>query len=127
MTNLSTTEVEAIGYVGGVVLALCLAPQIVQVVRTESAEDISYAWQFLYLVGLAITLAYLVLVDAVAGYVSVIVEIALLLVLVACKWYYDRKRVKRALQAELVGDALTGIRESENGADSDAKTPLAFV
>ncbi|KAJ3363430.1 hypothetical protein GGF31_000967 [Allomyces arbusculus] len=125
MTNLSTTEVEAIGYVGGVVLALCLAPQIVQVVRTESAEDISYAWQFLYLVGLAITLAYLVLVDAVAGYVSVIVEIALLLVLVACKWYYDRKRAKRVLQAELVGDVLADMRASENGADSDAKAPLA--
>ncbi|KAJ3350814.1 hypothetical protein GGF32_004635 [Allomyces javanicus] len=125
MTNLSTTEVEAIGYVGGVVLALCLAPQIVQVVRTESAEDISYAWQFLYLVGLAITLAYLVLVDAVAGYVSVIVEIALLLVLVACKWFYDRKRAKRALQAELAGDVLSDLRNNENGADSDAKAPLA--
>ncbi|KAJ3349149.1 hypothetical protein GGF32_005768 [Allomyces javanicus] len=116
MTNLSTHEVEAIGYVGGVVLALCLAPQIIQVVRTKSAEDISYAWQGLYLVGLSINLAYLILLGAVAGYVAVIIEMALLLVLVGCKFYFDRKRAR---QVRNEGDFAPDARLAEEGDKGD--------
>ncbi|KAJ3359526.1 hypothetical protein GGF31_004018 [Allomyces arbusculus] len=116
MANLSTHQVEAIGYVGGVVLALCLAPQIIQVVRTKSAEDISYAWQGLYLVGLSINLAYMVLLGAVAGYVAVIIEIALLLVLVGCKFYFDRKRARQVRnEGELARDARLAEEGGKGG------------
>ncbi|KNE56870.1 hypothetical protein AMAG_02640 [Allomyces macrogynus ATCC 38327] len=122
MTNLSTPEVEAIGYVGGVVLALCLAPQIIQVVRTRSAEDISYAWQGLYLVGLSINLAYLVLLGAVAGYVAVIIEIALLLVLVVCKFFFDRKR---AQQVRNEGQSMQDERLVVEGDEKSDRLSLA--
>ncbi|KNE67926.1 hypothetical protein AMAG_13113 [Allomyces macrogynus ATCC 38327] len=89
--------VEAIGYVSGGILAVCLVPQIYQVWKTRSAEDISYWWSFLYFLGTVGTLVYMVLVNAVAGWVSGAIETVMLFVLVGIKWWYDRR-------ARLAGD-----------------------
>ncbi|KAJ3363431.1 hypothetical protein GGF31_000968 [Allomyces arbusculus] len=89
--------VEAIGYVSGGILAVCLVPQIYQVWKTRSAEDISYWWSFLYFLGTVGTLVYMVLVNAVAGWVSGAIETVMLFVLVGIKWWYDRR-------AQLAGD-----------------------
>ncbi|KAI9172866.1 hypothetical protein H9P43_006997 [Blastocladiella emersonii ATCC 22665] len=114
-SGLSPAAIEAVGYAGGIVLAFCLVPQIKQVVVTKSAEDISYSWTVLYLIGLAVTLAYMVLVGAVAGYVSVALEIALLLVLMALKYHYDRlKRQQRAALGH-AGDGGHGDKREEVG------------
>ncbi|KAL7754282.1 hypothetical protein RI367_000263 [Sorochytrium milnesiophthora] len=86
---------ESIGAAGGIVLALCLIPQIWKVWRTKSAQDISYWWQAMYTVGLIITLAYLVRLNAIAGYVSVSIEILFALQLVGMKMYYDRQGKKQ--------------------------------
>jgi hypothetical protein len=48
--GLSPAAMDAIGYTGGCVLAICLIPQIGKIVITRSARDISYAWSVLYLV-----------------------------------------------------------------------------
>jgi hypothetical protein len=48
--GLSPAAMDAIGYTGGCVLAICLVPQIGKIVWTRSARDISYAWSVLYLV-----------------------------------------------------------------------------
>jgi uncharacterized protein with PQ loop repeat len=62
--GLSTAGMEAIGYTGGGVLAICLIPQIGKIIITRSARDISYAWSVLYMVsvlGLSPTLLLLVI------------------------------------------------------------------
>ncbi|KAI9219555.1 hypothetical protein BC828DRAFT_406590 [Blastocladiella britannica] len=119
-TSLSPASVEAIGYVGGFVLALCLVPQIRQVVVTQSAADISYTWTALYLIGLSITLAYLVLVGAVAGYVSVTIEMVLLIVLVVFKAWIDRKNSKKR-----EATAATKADDDEGHDDAEAAVPLS--
>lgn len=48
---LSDTARDALGYVGGGVLALSLVPQIIKLVMTKSAEDISLMWSLLYFMG----------------------------------------------------------------------------
>ena len=50
MCNETTATVEDqvmewIGFTGGFVLGVCLIPQIVQCIRTQSTADISYGWQ----------------------------------------------------------------------------------
>jgi hypothetical protein len=41
--------------------------QVWRILTTRSAKDISYLWTFMYLIGLSLTLVYLVMVSAVVG------------------------------------------------------------
>ncbi|KAJ3350813.1 hypothetical protein GGF32_004634 [Allomyces javanicus] len=117
--------VEAIGYVSGGILgtfpdaekAICLVPQIYQVWKTRSAEDISYWWSFLYFLGTV----YMVLVNAVAGWVSGAIETVMLFVLVGIKWWYDRRarlageggeEVEAAAMATVVAPSVRSHRSS---------------
>ena len=42
---------EALGYLGGAILSVCIVPQIWKTFRTKSAGDISLAWTILYTTG----------------------------------------------------------------------------
>ncbi|ORZ32326.1 hypothetical protein BCR44DRAFT_123204 [Catenaria anguillulae PL171] len=110
-SGLSRASIEAIGYAGGLVLAVCLAPQLHHVIKNKSADDISYIWTCMYLVGVAITMVYLVLIEAVAGYVSLIVEATFLVALMVLKWYYARQK----------GMLMTNDAGLEEDGDSHAK------
>lgn len=59
--GLTNAQQDAIGYVGGGILAICLIPQVAKVVVTRSARDISISWSVLYSIGLTLSLAYLIL------------------------------------------------------------------
>lgn len=53
--GISLKAAEALGYLGGGILAMCLVPQLVKAVRTRSTGDLSIAWCVLYMIGLALT------------------------------------------------------------------------
>jgi hypothetical protein len=42
---------NALGFTGGGLLAICLIPQIIKLLVTRSARDISLSWTVLYLAG----------------------------------------------------------------------------
>lgn len=42
---------NALGFTGGGLLAVCLIPQIIKLLVTRSARDISLSWTLLYLAG----------------------------------------------------------------------------
>ncbi|WIA41027.1 hypothetical protein OEZ86_004665 [Tetradesmus obliquus] len=73
---LSDAGRDALGYVGGGILALSLVPQVVKLLLTRSAADISLLWSLLYLLGTVLSLVYLLLIDALAGAIPVIFELA---------------------------------------------------
>ena len=50
----SNIIVNAIGYSGGIVLSICLIPQIYKIYETKHVENISYLWQFLYILGISL-------------------------------------------------------------------------
>lgn len=85
----ATTGTEVIGYIGGATLAICVLPQLVLIWRTGSAEDISYGWTGMMIAGLAFTVAYLVLVDALAGWVTAVCELGLTCILLALKSWIE--------------------------------------
>ncbi len=66
---------EAIGYVGGVFLAICTLPQIWQMYRTRSAADLQKRFLFLYLAGSVLTFVYLVVKDAWAAWITMTIEV----------------------------------------------------
>lgn len=51
-------------------------PQIGKIVMTRSARDISILWSLLYLIGLSLTLSYLVIKNAMAAWIPLVFEVA---------------------------------------------------
>ena len=51
-------SIDSIGYAGGVILSICLIPQIFKIYKTKQVENISYIWQFLYFLGISLHLYY---------------------------------------------------------------------
>lgn len=107
MTSASPDHLrDALGVVGGVLLAFCLVPQLWKIYRTRSSKDIDYGWTALYAAGLAFNIAYLVLAGAVVGWAFLIIELALILAVIVCKlalekpWQRSRKEgdAKEAVQ-----------------------------
>lgn len=91
---------DAIGYVGGGLLAVCLIPQIVKLLITRSARDISLAWSFLYLTGTALMLVYLILEGAVAAYIPLIIETIACLLTLVLKLLFDHTSLGRHPEPE---------------------------
>jgi hypothetical protein len=60
----------------------CLG-QVWKVMTTRSAKDISYVWTGMYFAGLALTLVYLVMVEAVVGAASGAAELLFVTFLIA--------------------------------------------
>ena len=48
--------VNSIGYSGGILLSLCLIPQIYKIIKTKHVDNISYLWQILYIIGISLHL-----------------------------------------------------------------------
>ena len=46
---------DALGFIGGGSLALSMVPQIIQLLMTKSAADISLMWSMLYFLGTALS------------------------------------------------------------------------
>jgi S-adenosylmethionine/arginine decarboxylase-like enzyme/uncharacterized protein with PQ loop repeat len=103
---------EIIGYVGGGVLAVALAPQLIKSCMTRSTEDISYMWQAIYIVGLWLNFVYFVMVDAVAAWATLLIEIAVAHALLILKLRLDGCS-RRALQ--LVADPTDKSPELPDG------------
>lgn len=66
---------EIIGYAGGIVLAIALAPQVCLVLKTKSTKDISYSWQIIYILGLALNYVYFLMIKATAAWITLTVEV----------------------------------------------------
>ncbi|KAL2915766.1 hypothetical protein HK105_204713 [Polyrhizophydium stewartii] len=98
----STADIFA--YVGGVFLSLCIVPQLVVVWRHRSAEGVSLLWILSYLLGLSLTLVYMVMLSAWAGAVPVIAQLVLGSGLLASKGLMDAGVVKPKPQASEHGD-----------------------
>lgn len=97
---------NAMGVVGGSLLAVCLVPQLYKIHRTRSAADIDWGWTALYAGGLAFNIAYLVLEGALVGWIFLVVELALILAVIAYKAALEKPwRRRRQGGAEAGGKA----------------------
>lgn len=93
--GLSDASVDAIGFVGGGVLAVCLIPQIGKIVLTRSARDIAYAWSLLYCLGLLLSMVYLIFKNAIAAWIPIVVEIAGCIIIICLKTFFEHTAAGR--------------------------------
>ena len=86
---ISSTAVEAIGYAGGLLIAISLLPQVVHTLKTKSTHDISYGYQTTYIAGCILSYAYFVLVGATAAWACLTFELSCAILLFAMKLHLD--------------------------------------
>ncbi|KAL4423121.1 hypothetical protein ABPG77_004804 [Micractinium sp. CCAP 211/92] len=85
----SQTTINVLGVIGGVVLAICQAPQLIKLWRTKSAGDLSYLYLGLYSVGLLFITVYLYLEKATVGWICELIETACGFLLIIAKYWLD--------------------------------------
>ena len=66
---------EALGILGGVSLSVCTIPQIWHMYKTKDARSLQKRFLMLYLTGTIFTFVYLVVKDAWAAWITMILEV----------------------------------------------------
>lgn len=83
------TFIDALGFIGGIILSICMLPQLTLMYKTKSAKDLSLLFTVLYSIGLVMTAVYMTLIRAWAGAIPVWIETLLAFVLLSGKIYLD--------------------------------------
>ena len=79
------THVDALGLVAGCLTTAAFVPQVVQVVRSRSARDVSLATFALFSAGVALWLVYGVVLGAVPVILANAVTLVLSVAILVCK------------------------------------------
>ena len=74
-------EVDAVGYSAGIILSVCLVPQIYKIYKTKQVENISFWWQILYITGISLHLYYGIYYNLLPIYIPTIIELILIIFL----------------------------------------------
>ena len=88
------STVDGIGYSAGIILSVCLIPQIYKIYKTKQVENISYSWQILYILGISLHLYYGVYYDLLPIYIPTIIELILIIALFIMTIFYSKGKNK---------------------------------
>ena len=80
---------EFIGYLGGFLIAVALAPQLVKTWKTKSAKDLSLLWTTLSLIGLILYGVYAVVNMVLPLLTFATIESIMIIILIILKIKYD--------------------------------------
>lgn len=80
---------NAIGAIGGGLLAACLAPQLWKLYATRSARDLSYLFLCLYCAGCLLSFVYLYYEDATVAWICILSEVGFSALMIIAKYYLD--------------------------------------
>ena len=83
-------KIDIVGYSGGIVLGICLIPQIYKTYKSKDVENISYLWQILHIVGVSLHLYYSLYYNLLPILIPTIVELVLIIILFIMKIYYSK-------------------------------------
>ncbi|GMF28970.1 unnamed protein product [Phytophthora fragariaefolia] len=89
-----------LGLVGSFMISASLVPQIIKVIRTKSAKDLSRSFQLLYVAGLILVAIYGIGESLWPIWIPVVIELAGGLTLLALKCIYDGHEASEGLDLE---------------------------
>jgi histidine decarboxylase len=81
---------DLLGSIGGCVLAICTIPQIILMWKQKSASDVSLVFVCMYFSGVVMSPVYMIMIEAWAGAVPLIVETAFGFLMIGLKLHFDR-------------------------------------
>ena len=80
---------DIIGYSGGIILSVCLIPQIIKIYQTKHVENLSYTWQLMYIIGISLHLYYAIYYNLLPILIPTILEILLVMLMIFLKIIYN--------------------------------------
>lgn len=83
---------ELVGYLGGFLIAVALAPQLEKTWRTKSAKDLSLLWTTISLIGLILYGAYAAVNKVLPLLTFATIESIMIVVLIILKIKYDKRK-----------------------------------
>ena len=92
---------DACGYIAGLLFASGFIPQIYKSYKTKNMDDISYGWQFIFLIGVILGIIYSVHKDLPPIYLCSSVELICMIILISMKYWYSLCKTK-----EIINDTL---------------------
>ncbi len=78
------------GFTGGIILGLCLFPQLYKTYKTKSTKNISYSWTFLYGFGMFMMLLYGLYFQLWPAFIPGLIEFFMIFLLVSLKYKYEK-------------------------------------
>ena len=84
---------DTVGYAGGIILGICLIPQIIKIYQTKKVDNISYIWQFLYILGISLHLYYGIYYNLLPIYIPTVIELILILIMLFMKIKYSKLNI----------------------------------
>lgn len=85
---------DTIGVIGGILFSLSLAPQLYKTFRTKSADDISFVYQGIYILGITLSNIYALYFNLWPIYVPGLCEECMIIALTSMKVYFNWKNEK---------------------------------
>lgn len=83
---------EFVGYLGGLLIAVSLTPQLIKTWKTKSAKDLSLLWTFITLIGLILYAIYAAKNMVLPLLTFAIIESIMVIVLIIMKLSFDRAK-----------------------------------
>ncbi|KAE9034535.1 hypothetical protein PR003_g9162 [Phytophthora rubi] len=102
---------QILGFLGSLLLAASLVPQMMKIYKTKSAKDISLSYQIAYVLGLAMIVVYGFGRWLWPVYIPATIELCAALVVFSMKIYYDWQ--EKDLDAMDVSKATVASSEVE--------------
>ena len=84
---------QVCGYISGVLFPLSLVPQVYKSYKTKKLDDISYYWQFTFILSLVGAIIYSIHYNLKPIYISSFFELTLILCLTIMKFIYRNNSV----------------------------------
>ncbi len=81
-------DIEIIGYLAGIIVAIALSPQVIKAWTTKSTKDISIIWTVTYMLGLLLWITYGVGISSYPLIITISIEFLMLLSLFILKLIY---------------------------------------
>jgi MtN3 and saliva related transmembrane protein len=89
MCDVDNDIVNIMGYSGGIILSVCLFPQILKIIKTKEVKNISYIWQLMYIIGLCLNFVYSFHYNLLPIYIPCIIELLFIVFLTFLKFIYS--------------------------------------
>ena len=112
------TGTDALGFIGGVILSICLLPQLIKMFRKKSAKEISLSFTLLFFTGLLLSALYMTLIKAYAGAIPIWVETFFSMILMMGKIYFDTSAAKQRGD-EMEPDEEEGVATASEAISDD--------
>ena len=88
---------DVCGYGAGVLFASGFVPQIYKSYKTKNMNDISYGWQFIFLIGVILGIIYSVHKDLPPIYLCSSVELVFMVTLIIMKYSYSLSETNKVV------------------------------